>query len=186
MGPLGTLAAQGSVVLGVLWVFGVFGELILPPSFGLLAMFPIVGALLLAPKTVIMQLPISFSILGIVAIPVASLTWTVDPGATFINVRSLIPSIVAIILAAGILTLRDFTQALIWAIRIAIVVTIIALILVPSTRLHLTGGPNGEPYPGWHGFFNHKNNMAPFLAMAIPTVPDLRPEPRCSNGARSG
>lgn len=170
MGPLGTLAAQGAVVLGVLWVFGVFGELLLPPSVGLLAMFPIMGALLLAPKTVIMQLPISFSILGIVGIPVASLAWTVDPGATFINVRSLIPSVVAIILAAGILTLRDFTLAMIWAIRITIVVTIIALILVPSTRLHLVGGPNGEPYPGWHGFFNHKNNMAPFLAMAIPTV----------------
>lgn len=170
MGPLGTLGAQGAVVLGVLWVFGAFGELQLPPSFGLLAMFPIIGALLLAPRTVLMQLPVSFSILGIVAIPVASLTWTVDSAATFINLRSLIPSIVAIILAAGVLTLRDFTLAMIWAIRIAVVATILALIVMPSTRYHLVGGANGEPYPGWHGLFNHKNNMAPFLVVGLPTV----------------
>ncbi len=170
MGPLGTLAAQGAVVIGVLWAFGAFGELLLPPSIGLLALFPMMGALLLAPKTVLMQLPISFSILGIVALPVASVMWSVDPAATLVNVRSLIPSIVAIILAAGVLTLRDFTQAMIWSVRIAIVVTIIALILVPSTRYHLIGGADGEQYPGWHGFFIHKNGLAPFLVMGLPTV----------------
>ncbi|MDH3301286.1 MAG: O-antigen ligase family protein [Acidimicrobiia bacterium] len=170
MGPLGTLASQGAVVLGVLWVFGVSSELLLPPSVGLLALFPMLGALMLAPRTVLMQLPVSFSILGIVGLPVASLIWSIDTNATFINVRSFIPSIVAIILAAGVLTLRDFTVALLWSIRIAIVVTIIALVLVPSTRYHVIGGVNDAPYPGWHGFFNHKNNMAPFLAMALPTV----------------
>jgi len=170
MGPLGTLASQGSVVLGVLWGFGAFSELLLPPSLGVLTIVPIIGALILAPKTVLMQLPVSFSILGIITILVASVTWSIDPGATFFNIRSVMPSILAIILAAGILTLRDFTRAIIWAIRIAIVVTVIALILVPATRFHLLGGVNGEPYPGWHGFFIHKNSMAPFLALALPTV----------------
>ncbi len=170
MGPLGTLAAQGTVVLGTLWVFGAFSELPLPPSVGLLPVFPIIGALLLAPRTVLMQLPVSFSILGIVGLPVASLAWSIDPVATFFNIRTVVPAIVAIILAAGLLTLRDFTLAMIWAVRIAVVVTVIALILVPSTRYHLVGGVNDDPYPGWHGFFNHKNNMAPFLALGIPTV----------------
>ncbi len=170
MGPLGTLASQGAVVLGVLWVFGVMAELILPPSIGLLALFPMIGALLLAPRTLIMQLPISFSILGIVSIPVASLAWTVDATASSVNVRSFIPSIIAIILAAGVLTLRDFTTALLWAIRVAVVVTVVALILMPATRSHVIGGVDGEPYPGWHGLFYHKNKMTPFLAMALPTV----------------
>ncbi len=170
MGPLGTLASQGAVVLAVLWSFGAFAELLLPPTLGLLPLFPMLGALLLAPKSVLMQLPVSFSILGIVAIPVASVMWSVDPGATTANIRNIIPSIVVIILAAGVLTLRDFSLAMLWAIRLAVVITLAALILVPSTRFHLLGGVNGEPYPGWHGFFNHKNNMAPFLAMALPTV----------------
>lgn len=170
MGPLGTLATQGAVVFGMLWAFGAFGELLLPPTLGLAALFPIVGALLLTPKTVLMQLPVSFSILGIVTLPVASVLWSIDPTATALNIRSTVPAVVAIILAAGILTLRDFTQAIIWTMRLAVVITIVALILVPSTRFHVLGGANGDPYPGWHGFFNHKNNMAPFLVVGLPTV----------------
>ncbi len=170
LGPLATLASQGAIVIGLLWVLGAFGELLLPPTIGLLPLFPVLGAMLLAPRSVIMQLPISLSVLGIVTISIASVAWSIDPDATLVNVRSVAPSLIAIPLAAGMLTLRDFTVAMLWTIRIAIVVTIIALILVPSTRFHLLGGVNGEPYPGWHGFFIHKNNMAPFLVMAIPTV----------------
>lgn len=170
MGPIGTIAAQSSIVLALMWTLGAFSWLLLPPTLGLLPLMPMMGALLLAPRSIIMQLPISFSVLGIVGFTVASVTWSIDPDVTMILLRNFAPSLVAVALAAGVLTQRDFGDAMVWTVRITVAVTIMALILFPATRSHAIGGVDGEAYPGWHGFFIHKNNLAPFLAMGIPTV----------------
>ncbi|MDH3296081.1 MAG: hypothetical protein OER95_17320, partial [Acidimicrobiia bacterium] len=170
MGPIGTIAAQSSIVLALLWTLGAFSFLLLPPTLGLFPLMPMLGALLLAPRSVVMQLPISFSVLGIVGITVASVTWSIDPDVTMILLRNFVPGMIAVALAAGVLTQRDFADAMLWTIRIAVALTVIALILMPATRAHGVGGVAGEAYPGWHGLFIHKNNMAPFMAMGIPTV----------------
>ena len=170
MGPIGTVATQASVVIALLWTLGAFSWLLLPPTLGLLPLMSMCGALLLAPKSVIMQIPVSFSVLGMIGFTVASVTWSIDPDVTMILIRNFVPSFIAVGLAAGVLTQRDMADALVWTIRIAVAITVIALVLVPATRWHTVGGVNGQPYPGWHGFFIHKNNMAPFMAMGIPTV----------------
>ncbi len=171
MGPVGTLAAQAALVWGVIWTMGAIREIIIPPALGTLALLLALGAALLAPRRVIMEFPISLSILGIFTISIASVTWTVDPVATQASVRALIPAMLAIVIVAGLLTLQDLVDALIWAIRIVLVVTVVSLILFPWTRLHVGVESGGvDDYAGWHGLFNHKNNMTEFLVLAIPTI----------------
>lgn len=170
MGPLGTIATQLSLMLGVIWALGALTQLLLPPSYGILTIAPVLGALILAPRPVLMEFPISFSILGIYSISIASLIWTIDDTATVAGLKGLIPAMLAITLAGGLLTLRDFMDGLIWTIQVILVMIVISLILLPETRSHLGGGANGDDYAGWHGLFNHKNNMTPFLGLAIPTI----------------
>lgn len=169
MGPLGTIAAQLSLVAGLLWAMGALGGLLLPPTIGILTIAPAFGALLLAPRTILMQFPVSLSILGIFAIAVGSIAWTIDPVASSATLKGSIPAMLAVVLAGGMLGLRDTADGLIWAIRVALLVTFIALAAFPETRAHFGDG-GAIDYPGWHGFFNHKNNMASFLVLAIPTI----------------
>ncbi len=171
LGPVGTLAAQAALIWGLIWTMGAIQELIIPPALGTIALLLALGAALLAPRRVIMEFPISLSILGIFAISLASITWTVDPVATQASVRALFPAMVGIVIVSGLLTLHDLVEALIWTIRIVLVITVVSLILIPSTRLHVGVESGGvEDYAGWHGLFNHKNNMTEFLVLAIPTI----------------
>lgn len=170
MGPIGTIATQASLIMGLIWALGGLTQFLLPPSIGVLTLMPVLGAMLLAPRTVVMQFPVSFSILGIYSISIASIAWTIDDAATSSGLRGLIPAMLAVTLAGGLLSLRDFMDGMIWAIQIVLIMTVVALLLFPETRLHVGGGAEGNDYAGWHGFFNHKNNLTPFLAMSIPAI----------------
>lgn len=170
LGPVGTLACQAGVALAIIWGFGAFGLFVLRPIFGLVPLLPVLGAFLLAPRSLVMRLPVSLSILMIFGLSISSIAWTIDPLATSAVLRSSIPSMVALILAAGILPLRDHTAAMVWAIRFCIAITVVALLIDSSTRSHITSDPAVPNYPGWHGYFIHKNAMTPFLVFSIPTI----------------
>ncbi|MDH3679150.1 MAG: O-antigen ligase family protein [Acidimicrobiia bacterium] len=170
MGPVGTLACQASVVLGLIWSFGALTSFFLPTSTGVLALAPALGAVFLAPKSVVMQFPVSLSLLAVITIVTASVAWTIDPFATSVVLRGIVPAILGVILAAGLLPLRDLGDALVWAVRLTVVITILALVAYPETRTHLSTGDFVDNYPGWHGFFIHKNKMSPFLVFGVATV----------------
>ncbi len=170
MGPLGTLAAQLTLGLAMFWNFQVIGGLFLPPTLGLMPLLMAMGTILLAPRSVLMQLPVSISVLAIIGICTASIAWSIDTGPTSLILRGWIPGVVAVAIVAGLLPQKDFMQAMLWVIRIAIAVTVIALVLRPETRVHLDPDPEVAPYPGWHGFFPHKNIMTPFLCVGVATV----------------
>lgn len=170
LGPLGTIATQVSLMAGLIWAMGAVGALLLPPTYGILIIVPVLGAFLLAPRSVLLQFPVSFSIVGIFSITIASIAWTVDATATVAQLKGIVPAMLAIVLAGGLLTLRDLKDALIWAVRIVLVITVIAILVLPQARIHLDAGSTIDGYPGWHGLFNHKNNMSAFIVFAIPTV----------------
>lgn len=170
MGPVGTLACQASIVLGLIWTFGALALFFLPTSVGLLSLAPVLGALFLAPRSLVMQYPVSLSLLAVWTMATVSIMWTVDTFASSVVIRGLMPAILAVILAAGLIPLRDVGTAVVWAVRLVIVITIVALALYPETRLHLTNDPYVDNYPGWHGFFTHKNKLAPFLVFGMVSV----------------
>lgn len=171
MGAIGTLAAQLALIWGVLWTMGAVQDRLLPPALGMLSLILALGAMILAPRRVVMEFPISFSILGIFTIIISSIIWTVDSLATGASIRALIPAMLGIVIVGGLLTLKDVGDALIWAVRLGVAITYVGLIIDPATRLHVGVESGGvEDYAGWHGYFNHKNNMAGFLVLAIPTI----------------
>jgi O-antigen ligase len=170
MGPVGTLACQFSIVLSLLWMFGVLAELVLPNSVAILALLPALGSLFLAPKSVLSRYPVSLTILAFGAVFAMSLAWTIDPIATTVSTRQFVPPLVAVVIASGLIPLRDVGVALVWTVRIAVAATIIALVLYPATRTHVSTDIYLDDYPGWHGFFFHKNKMTPFLVFGAASV----------------
>lgn len=170
MGPVGTRASQVALGWGLMWLMGAVQDLFLPPSIGVLSLMLAAGAMLLAPRRVIREFPISLSLLGLVTITIASIMWSVDPVATQANLRALLPATLGVIIVGGLLTLRDVADALIWTIRIVLALTFAALVMFPATRVHVINEEGLSDYAGWHGFFNHKNNMVAFLVLAIPTI----------------
>ncbi len=170
MGPVGTIACQASVVLGLFWAFGALAAFFLPPSVGMITLMPVAGALFLAPRTLVLQYPVSLSVLGLVGLTATSIAWTIDSFATGVLLRGTVPAVLAVILAAGLLPLRDLGTAMVWAVRLTILITIVALAIDPSTRTHISTDPYLPDYPGWHGYFSHKNKLTPFLVFGIATV----------------
>ncbi len=171
MGAIGTLAAQVALIWGVLWTMGALQDRLLPPPLGMITLVLALGAMILAPRRVVMEFPISFSILGIFTVIISSIIWTVDPAATGASLRALIPAMLGLVIVGGLLTLKDTADALIWAVRLGVLITYVGLAIDPATRLHVGVESGGvEDYAGWHGYFNHKNNMASFLVFAIPTI----------------
>ena len=163
MGPVGTLACQSSIVLSLLWMFGAMAALELPNTIAILALLPALGSIFLAPKSVVLRYPISLTILAFCTIFATSVAWTIDPVATTVSTRQFVPPLVAVIIAAGLLPLRDVGDALVWTVRIAVALTVLALVLFPESRTHISTDVYLDDYPGWHGFFFHKNKMTPFL-----------------------
>jgi O-antigen ligase len=133
------------------------------------ALMAALGAVLLAPRRLIMEFPVSLSILGVVAICIASVTWSIDPAVTEANFRAALPATLGVVIVGGLMTLRDLADGFLWTIRIVVAITVVALILVPESRSRLESA-TGADYAGWHGFFISKNNMAEFLVVAIPTI----------------
>ena len=168
MGPVGTLACQGALVFALIWSFGAIASLFLPPTLGLFPLLLVLGAVVLAPKSVVMQLPVSLSVLAIIGISISSIAWTIDGLATNVVLRQLMPSVVTMALVAGLLPLRDYMWAFLWAIRITVAITVVALVVFPDTRIHIL--EDQETYAGWHGLFLHKNKMTPFLVVGVATI----------------
>jgi O-antigen ligase len=168
MGPLGTLLAQIGLGMGLVWTMGSVATLFLPPTIGTGTILIAIGALLLAPKRVVMEFPISISLTAILGLSILSFTWTIDPVATDVVLRSQVPPMIAVIVAAGVLTMQDIGDALVWTIRFIVIVTVLSLLAFPDSRVHFLA--NDTILPGWHGLFLHKNKMSAFLVISIPTL----------------
>lgn len=168
MGPVGTLACQAALVLSLIWAFGAVASLFLPPTIGLLPLLLALGAVVLAPKSVVMRLPVSLTVLTIIGLSIASIAWTIDGLATSVVLRQLMPAAISMAIVAGLLPLRDFMNAFLWAIRITVAITVVALAVMPETRVHII--EDQDNYAGWHGLFLHKNKMAPFFVIGVGTI----------------
>jgi len=130
-----------------------------------------VGALILTPIKVVMKIPLSISILALLVWMAFSIGWTYNSVATkFIFTRTF-PLYFGMLCVSGIVSFSDIKLSMVWFTRIIVVSTFIAAVIFPETRIHINADAFAEgTYPGWHGFFGHKNIMSPVLVLGLLTV----------------
>ncbi len=125
------------------------------------------AALMLAPRSHARRVVFDGPLMALIAWISLSVLWTFNAEFGLFSIRRDIPMWIAASLMASLLPKKDVITAIKRGIVIAIIITIVALIIDPSTRLNENDGIYVEDVPGWHGYFVHKNVFSPFLIFAI-------------------
>jgi O-antigen ligase len=136
-----------------------------------------VGALLLAPREHWSRVVIDGPLLLLVAWIAMSLLWSFNFDFGLFLIRKDVPLWIAASVMASLLPREEAINAIRRGLTFSVAATIVALIAFPETRSHGSGGIYLEDYPGWHGFFIHKNELAPYLIFALVFVLQFDREP---------
>lgn len=128
--------------------------------------FPI-GALLLSPRSQVRRVVFDGPLIMLIAWVGMSVLWSYDPEFGIFKVRLDLPLWFFASLMASLLPKEDVIAAIKRGVMIAVGLTIFAVTFVPETRLNASQGIYVEDVPGWHGYFIHKNVLAPFLIFAL-------------------
>lgn len=133
----------------------------------------LVGALVaigLVDRSRIRRIPTSSALVLLWCWMCLSILWSDDVATTMRTVGRDVAVMVALTLLAGVARFETLFTALLWTIRVTIVVTVVAVIALPQARTLID--PNGvvPDVVGWRGLFIHKNQLASFLLIATVTV----------------
>lgn len=125
------------------------------------------AALMLAPRSQARRVVFDGPLMALIAWISLSVLWTFNQEFGVFSIRRDVPLWIATSLMASLLPRKDVIAAIKRGVIIAILITIVALILVPETRTNINDGIYVDDVPGWHGFFVHKNVFSPFLIFAL-------------------
>lgn len=170
LGPIASFGARFFVFAAFLFAFQVTGFAVLPGLTPVALLAGAFGVLLLAPRLVLMRVPISIVVLMMIGWMLASTLWTDSPEGTAFAVQRDIPILFGLMLVVGMISLEDLVSALLWAIRAGVAFTVVVVATLPQARVHIDPTGQTPDLAGWHGLFPHKNIMTPFLVFALLTV----------------
>ncbi len=128
--------------------------------------FPI-GALLLAPRSQSRRVVFDGPLMVLIAWVGLSLLWSFNTEFGLFSIRRDLPLWISASLMGSLLPKKDVLDAIKRGLVIAIGITMVGLLLFPETRQDESNGIYLDDVPGWHGFFVHKNILAPFLIFAV-------------------
>lgn len=99
-----------------------------------------------------------------------SIVWSENTFETTHAVGRDVSLMVALALLIGVTRLDTCFATMLWAIRFAVVVTVVAVAVRPESRVWVDPSGTAPDLAGWLGLFPHKNHLGPFLAFAAVTV----------------
>ena len=163
LGPLATWLGQAHVVGALVFGFGVLFDL-LPPKTALVLLVPAFGCVLLAPRQLFRSVRVSVPLLALLAWVGLSWGWSVNPGETAFRLWTGILPVLALLVVAAVLRLKDLASAVRWSVRISLFLVVLALVTRPTARF---SGSDEFLVEGWRGTFPDKNSMALYLVFAL-------------------
>lgn len=170
LGPVATFGAQVFVFVALIYSFSVTGFDIFPGLTPVALFAGTVGVFLLAPRRVMMRLPVSLLLLAMAGWIIASSTWSDSPSSTSTAILNIVPLLFGMMICIGTISMRDLVPALLWTVRFSVFLTLAVVAVMPETRIHIDPTGLSPSFDGWHGLFPHKNVMTPFLVFGVLTV----------------
>lgn len=164
-GPLAFFSCVVFLVLGVLLHFEAVPH---PPLAAYATALIPFGVMFLLPREALKTFTVSIPPIALAVWIALSISWTEDPERTVFLVRLQLPLLAGFMIMGAVLSDKDITQWLLNAMRVIIAITVMAVATIPSTRAGTL--LNGQILEGWHGLFGHKNDLGPFLAIALGIV----------------
>lgn len=159
------LACAGFLILATIFHFEAVPH---PPTLAYATALIPIGALFLLRAEAIRTLTVSVPPLMLGAWIFLSSAWTEDAERTAFLIRLQLPLLIAFMIVGAVLSANDVMAWMLNAVRVVVGLTAVATVAIPSTRAGVL--LNGEVLEGWHGLFPHKNDLGPFLAMALGVV----------------
>jgi len=168
--PLGPLSlALASFYLSLAFVMAA-PVMPMPPFIWTITLAFPAGALLLAPRSQLKRVVFDGPVLTMAAWIGMSVLWTHNPDFGVFSVRRDLPLILSVSLIASLVPKDVAIRAIKRGLTVGIGITVFALITDAATRSHAADGIYITAYPGWHGYFIHKNALAPYLIFALITT----------------
>lgn len=159
--PLWILVGQMGVVFAVFVGFGAAG--VLRPKIVIAALTCLlVGTIALGPVRRVNQLVVTAPVVAITFWWLASYLWTFNVFGWWTDTQQNLPYVIACVVLIGLLPNESFRAALVAGCYLAIAYTVFQLLIHPATA---TVNPDGVA--GWRGGFVHKNEMGPFMLVAV-------------------
>ena len=170
LGPIATFGAQFFVFVALIFSFQVTGFTYFPGLTPLALLVGVFGVVLLAPLRVLMRLPVSLTVLSMIALMLLSTVWSQNPAGTAFALQRDVPIVLGFAIVIGLISLRDLVPALLWSARFTAWFTLATVLAFPEARIHIDPAGIEPDLPGWHGFFPHKNIMTPCLVYGVVTI----------------
>ena len=162
-GPWATRLGQLYVVLALLANYGiVFGTHPTLTTYTLLVL--LACFVVIVPSACLRRALLPGWSLALFGWLVCSAMWTQGAPQTSLLLRTVLPSLVGLVLVTGTLTRRAVLGALRSLVQLALLLCIVALLTRPATR----SSADGTFFiAGWRGVFVDKNSMALFLVLCV-------------------
>ena len=173
LGPLSRRLGIGYLVVATVTGFGV---IVTRPLFGYPVLLLPLGMLLLAPAKALGRLRVLAPVLLLATWTVVSLAWSDSPSATFYEIRTTIFLMMAMVVVASLLPLKDLLTWQTKAFQLSLAITVVVLVVDPASRLSEL--VDSTPISAWKGGFLHKNGLGTFVALALPFVLAFEPRRR--------
>lgn len=170
LGVVATLGAQIFVFFVIIYSFNVTGLEIFPALTPVALFAGTIGVFFLAPRKVMMRLPVSLLLLAMIGWLLASSVWSDSPNSTALAIQNAVPILVGMMICIGMISMRQLVPALVWSVRFSVLLTLAVIAVYPETRIHIDPAGLAPPFAGWHGWFPHKNVMTPFLVFGALTI----------------
>ncbi len=166
-GPWSRGLGQIYIVTTIVLSFGAYD---FQPPIHTLALGFAFGCLLLAPRRAVLDIRVSLVSIMMLSIITLSILWTFDSVTTPFLIRLEVPRLVFLLLVVAVMPFEDTIGGLRKAMWVVLLITVAALIIFPEARFNGIVAGSNQPYPGWRGFFIHKNALSPYLIFALATL----------------
>lgn len=139
-----------------------------PNTVPLLVGLACIGLSLILPRSQSVIVPVgAVSILGL---GLLSVLWSADEAATVLWARSSAMVTVGITALVLVLPTDETIKVLKAFVHLVLVVTLVAVAVDSTARIHIDPLGASPDLKGWHGWFVHKNILATFLVLALAVV----------------
>lgn len=142
-----------------------------PPTYATaLLLMATLTTLLLVETHLLRRIPVSGSLALLWCWMALSIVWSDTPAQSVHAVGRDLALVIATAVLVGVCRLDSVFTTVLWAVRWALLLTVVMLAVRPETRQSADPAGLLPSVAGWRGSFPHKNILGPFLAIATVTV----------------
>lgn len=154
LGGLGALAARIYLLIAPSIMLGAFLGNDLPAT--LVFVLPAFGVLLIAPRRLLLRMPISPALALLLCWIILSYAWSVSRPTTLFNLREDLAPVFGLIIVVGLVPIEETVKWLVRGFKLMVLASLLVVLFFPETRVSVF---EGEETQAWEAWFVSKNQL---------------------------